>query len=313
MNQPDPKPSAAPSGPPSSILGARMAIDAEGPLPSLAELGLGDAKSRAFEWQSQRNYAKLNDVSATLSGKAGARWVLETHAMVGVIAEQILVAIELEIEKDVARRAIAALPTSSVQHKSAIGAHYSRSLRFFSEGQANAVVIALHGLANLMARTLEFDEDLTSTELRTLGMTRADFVPGSTARTSWLSWTTGTVSNLVTMASTRASEIQAVAAELDQLSREQAIIDLLDLRNTQYHRWRGESAGVTGIAHGELPAAVILAAGQSVSIGREMLPPYTAGQTTLNEVVQASRDALDAFAAKMDDLLNAWGAAIPHQ
>ena len=176
-------------------------------------------------------------------------------------------AIELEVEKEVARRAIAALPTSSIEHKSAVGAHYSRSLRFFAEGQANAVVVGLHGLANLMARTLEFDIDLTPTELRALGMTRAEFAPGSTARKSWLSWTAATLSNFLTMASTRASEIQTVAAELDQLSREQAIIDLLEFRNTQYHRWRGESAGVTGIAHGEPTAADILAAGQSVSFG----------------------------------------------
>jgi hypothetical protein len=289
-----------------------MAIDHEGPLPTPAELGLGDSKQRAFEWQHQRNYAKLNDIGATLSGKPGARWVLETHAILGVIAEQVLVAIELEVEKEVARRAIAALPTSSIEHKSAVGAHYSRSLRFFAEGQANAVVVGLHGLANLMARTLEFDIDLTPTELRALGMTRAEFAPGSTARKSWLSWTAATLSKFLTMASTRASEIQTVAAELDQLSREQAIIDLLEFRNTQYHRWRGESAGVTGIAHGEPPAADILAAGQSVSFGREMLPPYTAGQTTVDELVNASRDALDAFTAHMEDLLNAWAAAIPH-
>jgi hypothetical protein len=238
---------------------------------------------------------------------------LETHAILGVIAEQVLVGIEFEVEKEVARQAIAALPTSSIEHKSAVTAHYSRSLRFFAEGQANAVVVGLHGLANLMARTLEFDTDLTSAELRTLGVTRADFAPGSAARQAWLSWTSATVSNLVTMASTRATEIQAVAAVLDQLSRKQAVIDLLALRNTQYHRWRGESAGVTGIAHGELPAAAILAAGQSVSFGREMLPPYTAGQTTLDELVRTSRDALDAFAAHMDDLLNAWGPSIPHQ
>ena len=165
MIEPDHNPSAAPSGPPSSILGSRMAIDHDGPLPTPAELGLDDAKRSAFEWQSQRNYAKLNDIGGTLSGKAGARWVLETHAILGVIAEQVLVAIELEVEKEVARRAIAALPKSSIDHKTAVLAHHSRSLRFFAEGQANAVVVGLHGLANLMARTLEFDTDLTSAEL----------------------------------------------------------------------------------------------------------------------------------------------------
>lgn len=311
MDEVGPKSSAEPSGPPSSILGSRMAVDHDGPLPSLAALDLVDAKSRAFEWQSQRNYAKWNDIGATLSGKPGAHWVMETHGILGVIAEQVLLAIELEVEKEVARRAIAALPTSSIDHKTSVGAHYSRSLRFFAEGQANAIVVGLHGLANLMVRTLEFDSDLTPTELRRLGMTPADFVPGSTAKLSWLSWTPATLSNFVTMASTRGAAIQAAVSVLLQLSREQAVIDLLELRNTQYHRWRGESAGVTGIAHGERTAAEILAAGQSVSFGREMLPPYDAGQTMLDELVKTSRDALDAFVTHMDDLLNAWGAAIP--
>lgn len=300
-------------GPPSSILGARLATQEDGPLPTPSELGLEDAKTSAFAWQTERNFAKLADIGASLSGRAGARWVVETHGILGVIGEQVLVAIEAEIEKDLVRRALVALPTTTVEHKSAVSAHLSRSLRFFAEGQGNAVVIGLHGLINLFARTLEFDADLSASELQMLGVSRTEFAPGATARNAWLSWSASKISQLVTMASTRSTVTQAFAHEVAKVSQEQAIVDLLELRNTQYHRWRGESAGVTGIAHGEPPAIDVLASGQAVTIGKDMLPPYTAGQATLSGLVKVSRDALDAFSAHMDTLLAVWAPTVPRQ
>lgn len=115
------------------------------------------------------------------------------------------------------------------------------------------------------------------------------------------------------MASARSTVTQAFAHEVAKVSQEQAIADLLELRNTQYHRWRGESAGVTGIAHGEPPTIDVLASGQAVTLGKEMLPPYTAGQATLSGLVKVSRDALDAFSAQMDTLLAVWASTVPHQ
>lgn len=298
-------------GPPSSVLGARVAIDSDGPLPTIISLGLDDAKQQAFEWQKQRGLAKWNDMAGTLTGRPGVRWVLETHAIIGVIAEQILLAVELEVEKEVARRAIDNLPGSALESKASIRAHYSRSLRFFAESQANAIVIALHGLANVAARSLEFDRDLEATELRHLGVSRGDFAPGSTARAAWLSWTAPIAGKILTMAASRSAEMRALATELAAIAAETAIVDLLELRNTQYHRWRGESAGVTGIALGELPAADVLASGQVVSFGRELLPPYTQGQDTTDAVVIRSREALDVFVAHMDSFLTVWGAILP--
>lgn len=299
------------SGPPSSILGARVAVDSDGPLPTVASLGLDEAKKQAFEWQKQRGLAKWNDMAGTLTGRPGARWVIETHSIVGVIAEQVLLAIELEVEKEVVRLAIDNLPSSDLEPKASIHAHYSRSLRFFAESQANAIVIALHGLANLAGRTLEFDSDLTTAELRDLKVSRADLAPGSAARGAWLSWTSPFVGRVAAMASTRSAAMQAMAAELAGLAGESALVDLIELRNTQYHRWRGESAGVTGIALGQMPAADLLANGQAVGFGRELLPLYTEGQDTLDELVVVSRAALDAFVARMDSFLAAWGATLP--
>lgn len=298
------------TGAPSSVLGARMAIDSDGRIPTIGSLGLADAKKQAFEWQ-QRGLAKWNDFAGILTGRSGARWVVETHAIIGVVAEQVLVAVELEVEKEIARQAINKLSGSDMKHKSSVFAHYSRSLRFFAESQANAIVIGLHGLANIAARSLEFDAEFTPAELQAFSVSRADFDPGSSVRSAWLSWTEGLIRNVGSMAATRTPEMQGMAAELASLASEAAIIDLLELRNTQYHRWRGESAGVTGIALGELPAADVLASGQAVSFGRDLLPPYAEGQATLNELVHAGRSALDMFVAHMDQFLSAWGETLP--
>lgn len=102
-----------------------------------------------------------------------------------------------------------------------------------------------------------------------------------------------------------------MAAELIGIAAEPAVVDLIDFRNAQYHRWRGESAGVTGIALGELPAADVLASGQAVNLTRELLPPYTAGHDTLDDLVAASRSALDAFVKHMAPFLTAWGGTLP--
>lgn len=137
--QPDPEsqganPTAARSGLPSGILASRIAVDHDGPPPSIDDLGLREGKNRAFEWLQQRSHARLNDVHGFLSGVPGARWVLETHAIVGVVAEQVLVAIEAEIEKTICAAALAAVPDLADDLEYSRVAHYSRSLRFFSEG-----------------------------------------------------------------------------------------------------------------------------------------------------------------------------------
>lgn len=62
-------------------------------------------------------------------------------------------ATEAEIEKAVAAGLLAGLEVG----QDASRASLSRSLRFFAGGQANALVVAAHGLANLTLRTLALD------------------------------------------------------------------------------------------------------------------------------------------------------------
>lgn len=175
-----------PSGPeamrslaPSSIVASRIAVDHNGPLPSLVELGLADGKRLAFEWQQQQSHARWNDLHGHLSGRPGGRWVVETHSLLGVMAEQVLVAIEAKVEKEVCCQALNTLSDLPEDAKAGRAAHYSRSLRFFSEGQANALVVGLHGLANLVVRSLEFDRPLDVLEMKKLGIKdSAQFAPG---------------------------------------------------------------------------------------------------------------------------------------
>lgn len=297
---------------PSSVLATRIAVDHDGPPPTIDSLGLTDGKKRAWEWQRLRAHAGLNDVHGLLSGKSGARWVLDAHALIGVVAEQVLVALEAEVEKAVCDAAIRALPAQgnlSPEARSARLAHYSRSLRFFSEGQANALVVGMHSLANLVARSLEFDRALNEDELRRLAIKDPGlFSPGSTAKAAWLSLDTPTVGHLTSLASTRIVEARELVRVLGSLRADPAIDHLFALRNTQYHRWRGESPGVTGIAHGMLSVAEQLAANRVVSFGPDLLPPYTAAEAALGELVLASRAALDAVINWMEPFGGAWRA-----
>lgn len=291
-------------GAPSSVLGARLAVDADGKLPTIESLGLVSAKQLAFELQKQRSYARLNDMHGMLSGKPGGRWVIETHGILGVIGEQVLVAIEAEVEKEIIRRALA------VERRSeSVIAHHSRALRFFAEAQANALVVALHGAANLVVRSLEFDIPLNAAELAQLRIKPAVFIPGSSGASAWLSMNAGTIDILKTIAASRSSASKALADALALTIDDPNISGLIGLRNVHYHRWRGETAGVTGISHGAETATQTLAAGQPVSFGRDLLPEYSEGVDVLLQVDAAGLAALHALAAHMEALHEAWIAA----
>jgi hypothetical protein len=66
------------SGPPSSVIGNRIALDLDAAPPTLVELGLENAKTLAFSLQQRRGHARLNDLHGHISGRPGSRWVAET-------------------------------------------------------------------------------------------------------------------------------------------------------------------------------------------------------------------------------------------
>jgi hypothetical protein len=290
-----------PSGPPASVLAARLAPEPQEGIPTVDELGLGAAKRVGFEWQQQRSLARWNEIVASL-GTGSSDWVREIHGIFGAVGEQVLVATEAEVEKAIASRRLATLPDGS----DSTGAALSRSLRFFAEGQGNALVVAGHGLANLTARTLALDPAFDASHLKQAQILPADFVPRSEAKGAWTSLTHAVCAAMVQAASAYAPDMQALAAELADVQADPAVRALFDLRNTQYHRWRGESPGVTGV---NLKGATIretLKAGQAVGLTSEMLPSYTEGQQALDELVRVTRQALDATVARLPGYHQAW-------
>jgi len=290
-------------------LGARLAVDHQGPSLRTDELGLTEGKTLAFEWQKLRSHARWNDFHGVLSGRPGARWIVETHSLFGVVAEQILVSIEAEVEKEYCRRALAAVTEMPDAMRAGCAAHYSRSLRFFSEGQSNALVVGLHALTNLAARSLEFDQPLKPAELKKLRIKDvAAFAPGSVAKAAWIALEGGTLATLVSIAADRGAASVGLIASLQSIHSDPAITTLLELRNIHYHRWRGESPGVTGIDLSMKSASQLLSEGEPVTVCQELLPDYTGGATSLKQLERASLDALKATISHMDQFLGAWQA-----
>jgi hypothetical protein len=295
-------------------LANRIAIKLEEPPPTLSDLRLERAKELAFEWQQRRSHARFNDMHGYLSVRPGARWINEVHGIIGVVGEQILVAIEAEAEKFICSRALGRLHgASESEHASSVGknptgrAHYSRSLRFFSEGQANALVVACHALTNLVLRSLEFDRPLSAEELRPLRISESTFQPWSDAASAWVSMNERTLRTLTVAAQSRNTASQSLVAALRALHDEDGVRESIALRNVQYHRWRGETAGVTGLSRKARSAGEILAAGQAFTVSSgPLLPEYVEGTDNLEELVNASRGALDGISRHLDQVHAAW-------
>lgn len=312
---PEPATAPEPGAPPSSVLASRIALDLDGPPPTVAALGLEVTKSQAFEWQQRRGHLHFNDMHGYLSGRGGARWIAEVHGLLGVIAEQMLVSIEAESEKAICTNALAPTPAPGSSPgaeplTASRRAHYSRSLRFFAEGQANAIVIACHGLANMVLRSIEFDEPLTGDELKTLRIGVAHFVPGTQAASAWISMNTSSLDALKAIADVRSSATQAMVAELRSIYDEKAVNSLIALRNVHYHRWRGETAGVTGFSRSAKTAKEVLESRQVYAVrAGAMLPDYAEGQVSLDEIVAASRAALEALTGHLATMHETWYAA----
>lgn len=136
----------------------------------------------------------------------------------------------------------------------------------------------------------------------------AAFTPGSQAKAAWVSLEGGTLAAMISIAAVRGAASAGLLAALESIHSDPPIEALLELRNVHYHRWRGESSGVTGIDLGMKPASQLLAEGQPVTFGQELLPSYSGGAAALEQLGQTSLDALKALISHMDEFLGAWWA-----
>ena len=222
-----------------------------------------------------------------------------------VVGEQVLVATEAEVEKAVAASRLAGLAADALPSRAAL----SRSLRFFGEGQGNALVVAAHGLANLTLRTLALDPSFDVGDVKGAGVKASDFVPRSEAKGAWVSLTAGTCDVFVSAAGSYSREMQTLAGELRALCADPAVAALIHLRNVHYHRWRGESPGVTGV---DLLGSTVrerLEQGQAVGLTVQLLPQYTEGQQALDELTRTTRCALDSIVGRLPQLRSVWHRA----
>lgn len=132
---------------------------------------------------------------------------------------------------------------------------------------------------------------------------RADrFRPGSDVSTAWCSLNKGVVAEL-----RRAARPLPVSAEalLESLARLRTILaGVSRLRGVQYHRWRGESSGVTGINF--FAAANEVVQDGIVTRTLRMQTDYLEGEKIVDDLVEASDSALREVAAWMPEFLEIW-------
>lgn len=296
---------------PSSVLGARLAFS-DHPPPSWAELGLEPAKAAAFAWQQQRQYAEWHELVALQNTAGKGAWVKEAHALLGVVGELVLVAIEAEVEKEIVSIVLAEAPTGDERALASRRAVAQRSQRFFAEGQANQLVVAGHSVANLTLRLLAVHPNFDIAPLaKALGVDEERFTPGSAHRNAWTSLNPATARALRDSAEALGQpSLVAFAETVEALVLDQRWQHLASLRNNQYHRWRGESPGVAGVNFKSPSALNRLNRGQVVGLSRSLLSPYEEGDDVLTEIVDASREALLWLADWMPDALDLWAAAL---
>lgn len=297
-------------GPPQSVLGGRLAYCEPPNLPTWEDLGLGQAKSAAFEWQRQRSLARWHEMVWLTEDAERSEWVREIHGLFGSIGELVLVCIEAEVEKAALSRALSEQP-SNEPSDAAVRAARARALRFFSEGQANSLVVAGHGLTNLAVRTFVLHRRLTPEAMaRAIKLAPDQFRPGAFERGAWASLNEKTVVALGCQAESIGSEpLERLAGQLESLVSDARWTAMADLRGIQYHRWRGESPGITGVNFRSDSLRTQFERGEVISFGTEMLPAYVEGEQVLDDLAYASRAALDALVAFMPGFQSAWGDA----
>ena len=236
-------------------------------------------------------------------GPTQSEFTREIGGLFGIGGEQILVAIETEVEKTLCK-------TVAAEADGVAKAWSRRSLRFFAEGQANSIVIFGHTVANMTIRTLALGKQFPATPiLKKAGLKEDVFVPFSKDRRAWASLNEPTVNGICAEAATTGiGEVVEFADACASLWKDPAINNLFELRGEQYHRWRTESPGVTGLSL-TIPSIISrLMAGQVVGFGGPPAP-FPDGDKVVDEVVTASTKALECLGAHLGALLDGWRSA----
>lgn len=293
-------------GQPSSVLGRRLAACECSDLsevPTWAELGLLEAKDAAFAWQRQRRWHDWHQIVWTQEDPIRSRWVGEIHGLFGLAGEAVLVSIEAEAEKVLLRRVI-----DRGDESGPLTAIRWRAMRFFAEGQANHLVTAGHLVANLTLRTLALHPGGLEAIGRALPRWHAE--PRASTRNGWISLNSSQARSIARAARHLASPaLVALAEHLNRVTaHESSWAALNDLRGEQYHRWRGESPGVSGFNFNDVPVIDRLLAGQAVGVGA-IPDDYVEGMGVVDALAGATTRVLADSGPWMTTYLDLWDTA----
>ena len=241
---------------------------------------------------------RTNKLKWLLSGNPENEMVREIHGLFGTVGELVFVSMEAEVEKELLRRALEA-PNIEPPMSAAL----KRSMRVFAEVQMNDLIVLGHQLANLTLRTMMLTDSHVSSDQPT-NRRRDTPEPGSHEFKAWVSLNDECVGKLLVVAKrTQIPELSELATSLCGLTGpNRPWQELYKLRNEQYHRWRGESPGVTGVNFELRPMS-------SETVPLWPVQNYSEGEQIVENVSKTSRKALDSVAPFMSQYLDDWNTA----
>lgn len=286
----------------SSFLRARLAWNTSEAPPTFEELGLKQAGDAAIAWQDNRNWAEWFGFAWHDEGTRG--WVREIHGLFGSAGELVLSSIEAAVEVAITQRAMAS-PDGGVdeQVRRVNRAAQWRAIRFFAEAQANNLVVFGHTAANLVIRTLALQPGFSVEEIA--GLDPRIFLPGSDRPKAWASLTRGIQRELRRSAAGLPIDSRELIASLAALRV--VLAPVTALRGVQYHRWRGESPGVTGInfsadTNEHVENGIVT---RTLRLHTE----YIEGEKIVDDLVTSADEALKSVGEWMPGFLDVWVGA----
>jgi hypothetical protein len=171
---------------PGSVIGQRLAACEDEPV-SWTALGLEDAWRVAAGWQNRRANLDWTMFATVVSRRTELLdWVQEIHGLIGIVGEQLIVAIEAEVEKDALSRVVDASGRQDGETLS----------RFFAECHGNALVIAVTSSPTLVLRTCALHPQFIAGPVaRSIGLEPSTLRPRSMTDGAWILFNWLTASN----------------------------------------------------------------------------------------------------------------------
>jgi hypothetical protein len=233
-----------------SLIPARLGVPVhpKPPPPAVVALRKSRVPEIAASWQIHSTDAAWWEAMAAARGADEGRLSSLAGQMAGV-GEQLGLALAAATEVALWEW-FTGLPNSLrtrrlVELRSRLVPTNEMSMRAMAEAESLFVLGAGHGLVNVAAYALAMRSDLRALLSKRFG---GEFKPFSEQRNDWLSMNEGTASKLKEIAeSSRIAEISDLVTPVQRLGQDPRWKTLLDRRGEDFHRWRLQSHGVSGV------------------------------------------------------------------